>query len=36
MFDKYIIVVTFVISFITSILLLRMWVKNEDKLYEDD
>ena len=33
---KYIIGIIFTVSFITTILLLSLWIRDKDKLYEDD
>ena len=35
LFEKYIFLIIFSISTVTSFLLLRMWIKNEDNIYEE-
>lgn len=34
--EKYVIPIIIAVSFITTIVLLVLWTKNQDKLYEDD
>ena len=34
--EKYVIPIVMIVSFITTILLLVLWTKDKDKLYEDD
>jgi hypothetical protein len=36
MFEEYIFGIIFTVSSVTTFLLVGLWVKNEDKLYEED